>query len=41
MMKPEAKDPDSLVARIGALLKEKIDAGETGVAAGKGFYTYR
>ena len=25
---------------ISRMLKEKIDAGETGVAAGKGFYTY-
>lgn len=40
-MSPAAKDPTSLQAKVVALLKEKIDAGETGVAAGKGFYDYR
>lgn len=39
-MKPDAADPQSTTAKICALLKEKIDRGETGVAAGKGFYTY-
>lgn len=40
-MSPASKDPDSVEHRIAALLKEKIDAGETGVNAGKGFYDYR
>lgn len=40
-MSPAAKDPTSIQAKVVALLKEKIDAGETGVAAGKGFYDYR
>lgn len=40
-MNPAAADPNSVHARIVALLKEKIDAGETGMAAGKGFYDYR
>ena len=39
-MKPEAKQEGSLTNRIGKLLKEKIDKGETGVNAGKGFYDY-
>ncbi|QOY60394.1 3-hydroxyacyl-CoA dehydrogenase [Thermophilibacter immobilis] len=39
-MNPAAKDPTSTQAKVIALLKEKIDAGETGVAAGKGFYDY-
>ncbi len=39
-MKPEAQDPDSTIHKIGLLLKEKIDKGETGINAGKGFYTY-
>ena len=40
-MKPEAQDPDSTIHKIGLLLKEKIDKGETGINAGKGFYTYK
>jgi len=40
-MKPEAAEEGSVVNRIGKLLKEKIDKGETGVNAGKGFYDYR
>ncbi len=40
-MKPDAKVEGSLTNRIGALLKEKIDKGETGVNAGKGFYDYK
>lgn len=39
-MNPAAKDPTSTQAKVVALLKEKIDAGETGIAAGKGFYDY-
>lgn len=41
LMNPAAKDPESVQGRIVAQLKEKIDKGETGVAAGKGFYEYK
>ena len=40
-MKPDAHTEGTLTNRIGTLLKEKIDKGETGVNAGKGFYDYR
>lgn len=40
IMNPEAKDPESTPGKIVKMLKEKIDAGETGINAGKGFYTY-
>ena len=39
-MKPGADDPTTTSGKICALLKEKIDRGETGVNAGKGFYDY-
>ena len=39
-MKPEAQQEGTLEYRMGMLLKEKIDRGETGVNAGKGFYDY-
>lgn len=39
-MNPAAKDPNSVHAKVVALLKEKTDKGETGVTAGKGFYEY-
>ncbi|MCI1665935.1 MAG: 3-hydroxyacyl-CoA dehydrogenase [Atopobiaceae bacterium] len=39
-MNPQAADAESVPGKIVAMLKEKIDAGETGVNAGKGFYTY-
>lgn len=39
-MNPAAKDPDSVQAKVVALLKEKVDKGETGIVAGKGFYEY-
>ncbi|MCR5294718.1 MAG: 3-hydroxyacyl-CoA dehydrogenase [Lachnospiraceae bacterium] len=39
-MKPGAKEEGTLTNRMGRLLKEKIDRGETGVNAGKGFYDY-
>lgn len=39
-MKPDAKVEGSISNRLGILLKEKIDKGETGVNAGKGFYDY-
>ena len=41
IMKPEAKIEGSVENRICKLLKEKIDKGETGVNAGKGFYEYK
>ncbi len=40
-MKPGAKEEGSLYNRIGKLIKEKIDKGETGINAGKGFYEYK
>ena len=40
-MKPDAQVEGTIENRIGKLLKEKIDKGETGVNAGKGFYDYR
>ena len=40
-MKPDAQTEGSLTNRLGKLLKEKIDRGETGVNAGKGFYDYK
>ncbi|MBR5422252.1 MAG: 3-hydroxyacyl-CoA dehydrogenase [Lachnospiraceae bacterium] len=39
-MKPVAQTEGTVENRIGKLLKEKIDKGETGVNAGKGFYQY-
>ena len=39
-MKPEANEEGSTTWKIGQLLKEKIDKGETGITAGKGFYDY-
>lgn len=39
-MDPAASDPDSTIAKSVALLKEYIDAGKTGAAAGEGFYKY-
>lgn len=40
IMSPDAKDPETTSGKIAKMLKEKIDAGETGINAGKGFYTY-
>ena len=40
IMNPEASNPDTIPGKIAALLKEKIDAGKTGVNAGEGFYKY-
>lgn len=39
-MKPEAQEEGTLTWKMGQMLKEKIDKGETGVTAGKGFYDY-
>ena len=39
-MKPAAQQEGTVENAIGKLLKEKIDKGETGVNAGKGFYDY-
>ena len=42
MNNPEAtSNPDSTAAKIAAKLKEKIDAGKTGINAGEGFYKYK
>ena len=40
LMKPETQVEGSVSNLIGKMLKEKIDKGETGVNAGKGFYDY-
>lgn len=40
IMNPDAKNPETTAGKIAALLKEKIDAGKTGVNAGEGFYKY-
>lgn len=40
IMKPDAKVEGTDSWKISKLLKEKIDKGETGVNAGKGFYDY-
>lgn len=40
-MKPNAQVEGTIEYKMGKLLKEKIDKGETGVNAGKGFYDYR
>jgi len=39
-MKPETQVEGSVNWKIDKLLKEKIDKGETGITAGKGFYDY-
>ena len=39
-MKPDAKDPESVTYRLIKMVGEKIEKGELGVAAGKGFYDY-
>ena len=40
IMDPRAKDPTTIQSVIAAKLKEKIDRGETGINAGKGYYDY-
>lgn len=40
-MKPASQQEGTIENRIGKLLREKIDKGETGVNAGKGFYVYK
>ena len=39
-MNPEAQNPETTPGKIAKMLKEKIDAAETGINAGKGFYEY-
>lgn len=39
-MNPESKDPETTPGKIAKMLKEKIDAGKTGINAGKEFYEY-
>ena len=41
LMNPKTKEEGSINYKIDKLLKEKIDKGETGVNAGKGFYDYK
>ena len=41
IMDPRSKDPETTQGKIATKLKEKIDAGETGINAGKGFYDYK
>ena len=36
----EAQVEGSITWKMGQMLKEKIDKGETGITAGKGFYDY-
>ena len=40
IMNPESQDPETTPGKIAKMLKEKIDAGEIGINAGKGFYKY-
>lgn len=40
-MKPEAQQEGTLTWKLGQMLKEKIDKGELGITAGKGFYEYQ
>ena len=40
IMDPRSKDPNTVQGKITAKLKEKIDRGELGLNAGKGFYEY-
>ena len=39
-MKPDAKVEGTLTNKIGKLVREKLDRGESGINAGKGFYDY-
>jgi len=41
MMHPGADDPSTTQGKLMQMLKEKIDKGETGRNAGKGFYDYK
>ena len=40
IMDPLAADPETVQGKVAAMLKERIDAGKTGVNAGEGFYRY-
>lgn len=40
VMSPDAQNPDTTAGKIASMLKERIDAGKTGVNAGEGFYRY-
>ena len=40
IMNPEAQDQNTTPGKIAKMLKEKIDAGKTGINAGEGFYKY-
>ncbi|MCR5784315.1 MAG: 3-hydroxyacyl-CoA dehydrogenase [Eubacterium sp.] len=41
MANPESKDPSSWHYKLANMIKEKIEKGETGRNAGKGFYDYK
>lgn len=41
MMKPDAKNPDTLAGKIAIMLKKYLDEGKTGINAGEGFYKYK
>ena len=40
IMNPEAQDQNTTPGKIAKMLKEKIDAGKTGINDGEGFYKY-
>ena len=40
IMNPNASDIETIEGKITDMLKEKIDAGKTGINAGEGFYKY-
>ena len=40
IMDPLAADPETVQGKVAAMLKERIDAGKTGINAGEGFYRY-
>lgn len=41
MMKPDAKNPETVAGKIAIMLKKYIDEGKTGINAGEGFYKYK
>lgn len=40
VMNPQAADPETVPGKVAAMLKERINAGKTGINAGEGFYVY-
>lgn len=41
LMNPQSADPNTIPGKVSAMLKERIDAGKTGINAGEGFYKYK